>query len=355
MLTPYTNELFNELASEGMDLAVLACTEQEANRNWAKTFVPKYRYRVLSGWYMRLGSSRFAHINWGIVRALRQMKPDLLVISGFYPSMLIATIWAVLTRTPLSLTCDGWRHTMPMSVYHRIVRPWILRHCSVVMACGLKGRAFFIEEGVSPDNVFVVPLNPAWRQRLRTPPFEERMFHLLWCGHLTNDVKNADFFLRVCVELKKRIPNLRVRIIGGGPEESAVLGGLASAGIEFRHDRSVPWNQMDAVYVSAKLLLFPSRWEAWGLVCNEALQSGVPCLVSPFVGAAGDLIQDGKTGFVLPLESEIWSEKAHQILTNEDFWTAVSSNGLCRAQENSIEKSATIFRTAALSALRVAT
>lgn len=346
MLSPYTNALYNQLIGMGLQVSVLCCTEQEPNRSWARSFTPNYDNRVLRGVHIRLGSSRFAHFNLGIARALRAMKPDLLIISGFFPSMAIAACWAVLTGTRLGLTCDGWRHTMPMSLYHRIVRPWILRHCATVITCSEKGRRYFVEEGVPAERVYKVPLNPAWGAPSRLPSFAERPFDVLWCGHLTDDVKNAGFFLRVCVELKRRVPSLRVRLVGTGQEEAAVLGGLAAAGIEHEHDRYVPWNKIAEVYLESKMLLFPSRWEAWGLVCNEALQCGVPCIVSPHVGAGGDLVLNGETGYVLPLDVKIWADTAESFLVDRRLWEACSVRGTRRAGENSVANSAAAFCSA---------
>jgi glycosyltransferase involved in cell wall biosynthesis len=50
-------------------------------------------------------------------------------------------------------------------------------------------------------------------------------------------------------------------------------------------------------YHGADLLILPSRYsETWGLVVNEALHHGLPCLVSDVVGCAPDLIKPGQTG-----------------------------------------------------------
>ncbi|MGA2742887.1 MAG: glycosyltransferase, partial [Bryobacteraceae bacterium] len=50
-------------------------------------------------------------------------------------------------------------------------------------------------------------------------------------------------------------------------------------------------------YHAADLLVLPSlHSETWGLVVNEALHHGLPCVVSEAVGCAPDLIQPGVTG-----------------------------------------------------------
>jgi glycosyltransferase involved in cell wall biosynthesis len=57
-------------------------------------------------------------------------------------------------------------------------------------------------------------------------------------------------------------------------------------------------------YHAADLLALPSRYsETWGLVVNEALHHGVPCVVSDRVGCAPDLIETGVTGEVCEADS----------------------------------------------------
>ena len=57
--------------------------------------------------------------------------------------------------------------------------------------------------------------------------------------------------------------------------------------------------QLSPFYHAADLLVLPSReGEPWGLVVNEALHHGLPCLVSEAVGCAPDLIENGITGMV---------------------------------------------------------
>jgi glycosyltransferase involved in cell wall biosynthesis len=57
-------------------------------------------------------------------------------------------------------------------------------------------------------------------------------------------------------------------------------------------------SEMPAAYGAGDCLALPSDWaETWGLVVNEALHHGVPCVVSDRVGAVPDLIDD-QTGAV---------------------------------------------------------
>lgn len=55
--------------------------------------------------------------------------------------------------------------------------------------------------------------------------------------------------------------------------------------------------ELSTFYHAADILVLPSiTGETWGLVVNEALHHGVPCVVSDAVGCAPDLIEPGITG-----------------------------------------------------------
>jgi glycosyltransferase involved in cell wall biosynthesis len=58
--------------------------------------------------------------------------------------------------------------------------------------------------------------------------------------------------------------------------------------------------QLPAIYTAADLMVLPSAYDAFGVVVNEAMLCGCPVAASDHVGAARDLIEHGRTGFVYP-------------------------------------------------------
>lgn len=62
------------------------------------------------------------------------------------------------------------------------------------------------------------------------------------------------------------------------------------------HDFVQP-EQLAGLYQSARLFCLPSLWEHWGLVVHEAALSGCPLLLSKHIGAADDLLVEGKNGW----------------------------------------------------------
>jgi glycosyltransferase involved in cell wall biosynthesis len=64
-------------------------------------------------------------------------------------------------------------------------------------------------------------------------------------------------------------------------------------------------SELPRAYAVADLLALPSAFrETWGLVVNEAMNFGLPIVLSQNVGCAPDLVSEGKNGFVVKVDDE---------------------------------------------------
>jgi len=78
-------------------------------------------------------------------------------------------------------------------------------------------------------------------------------------------------------------------------------------------------SQLPGIYSAADLMVLPSEYEPFGLVVNEAMLCGCPVLASDHVGAVGELIEPGKTGFVYSCgDVEGLSHALHEILADRE-------------------------------------
>ncbi len=342
MITPYTNRLYNELVARGMDLAVLSCTAQEPDRRWAQSISPRYECRTVPDFPLPVSRSRYTHVNFGIGRALRALDPDVLIVNGFFPSMLTAALWAGRRRITLALTIDGWAETMPDTIYHRLVRPWLLARCRAVICCSLKGQDYFRGQGVEAGRLALVPLVPAWEPPSRVTPFDDRTYDILWCARI-NDDKNAIFFENVVSHLHESMPGLSVRVIGSGPAEQRMMSHFAAEQIAVIHDQYVPWYDIAKVFEQCRVMMLPSLLDSWGLVCNEAMQCGTPCMATRHVGAAGELVRHGENGLICDLVVDDWVDAAEQLLKSRDRWMELSTNARDAAVKVTLNGSATAF------------
>ncbi len=92
-------------------------------------------------------------------------------------------------------------------------------------------------------------------------------------------------------------------IIVGDGEERANLEAFCHTHNLTEHIRFTGFQNQSVLpryFDLADVFVLPSRHEPWGLIVNEAMAAGVPCIVSADVGAHTDLITDGIEGFVFP-------------------------------------------------------
>ena len=131
-------------------------------------------------------------------------------------------------------------------------------------------------------------------------------------------------------------------IIGGNPTEEykAIVRDRS-----LRHVHFVGHLGKEALceyYRAADLSVFPTRYDIWGLVVNEALAKGLPVISTDRCGAALELIRDGVNGWVVPAEDgDALREKTLEYLNlSEDKKSAMAENALASIREYTMENMA---------------
>lgn len=83
---------------------------------------------------------------------------------------------------------------------------------------------------------------------------------------------------------------------GDGPLLEACRAEAERLGVRLACLGFVNQSELPTAFAAADCVLVPSAWESWGLIVNEALASGVPCVLTTSVACAPDLIVEGETG-----------------------------------------------------------
>jgi glycosyltransferase involved in cell wall biosynthesis len=120
-----------------------------------------------------------------------------------------------------------------------------------------------------------------WRRYLAMHRAEAERFTVLFVGRLYRR-KRVDALLHATAELRHRIPNLEVRIVGDGPH-AAPLRQLAR-GVKLEDTVTwlgdVPRATLAAEYSRAHIFCLPSVQEGFGIVLLEAMAAGKPIVAS---------------------------------------------------------------------------
>src|SRR5206468_2285855 len=90
-------------------------------------------------------------------------------------------------------------------------------------------------------------------------------------------------------------------MVGDGPLRDQCESLVEDTDVPIRFTGFLNQSEIVQAYLAADALVLPSDGEeTWGLVVNEAMSCGRPCIVSDCVGCGPDLVAPGTTGFVFP-------------------------------------------------------
>jgi glycosyltransferase involved in cell wall biosynthesis len=113
--------------------------------------------------------------------------------------------------------------------------------------------------------------------------------------------KRIGDLLEAAVILRRRIPDVRVRIVGKGPEWEAAtrIHERRGLGATVALLGDVSREQLAEEYVNADLFCLPSVQEGFGIVFLEAMAAGLP-VVACRAAAIPEVVEDGVTGRLAP-------------------------------------------------------
>jgi glycosyltransferase involved in cell wall biosynthesis len=191
------------------------------------------------------------------------------------------------------------------------------RRCARVLFIGTRSRSHYAACGVaesrlvfSPYCVDTTPFRADERARLEmraavraSYELRDDAFVVMFAGKLTHR-KGVDLLPLAVSMLPDGLRQRTVLLfVGDGVLRASTEAAARSMGVAARFAGFRSQHELSACYHAADALVLPSRLgETWGLVVNEALWHGVPCVVSDRVGCAPDLV-DADTGVVCAAES----------------------------------------------------
>jgi len=175
------------------------------------------------------------------------------------------------------------------------------------------------------------------------PAFTSPAVTFLYSGSLSHR-KGVDLLSRAFLRLAQRHPGVRLKLMGEGPMEARLRSELASCDrVEWLGFKD--WNELPAAYASAQFLCVPSRHDGWGLVVPEGLASGLPTIATNRTGAAIDLIETRRNGWLVPAgdEDALYHAMAQAATLSETDWRAMSRHARATVATHSLAHGATRF------------
>lgn len=218
------------------------------------------------------------------------------------------------------------------------IEAWNARKASLVVVPSRYSAAVAMERYGVPARVLRVipePIDPEPWARLRAdPPPRPRRPTILSVAR-QYPRKDTATLLRAVARLRERIPEVQLRVIGGGPELPrlrALAAELALHGM-VRIEGAIPDTEtVRRAYFESHVFCLPSRQEGFGIVFLEAMAAGLP-VVAARAAAVPEVVADGRTGLLVPPGDPVaLAEALFRILDAPDEAARMGEAGLARVR-----------------------
>lgn len=332
IISPYRIPVFNEIAKDSrIEFKVLFLAETEPERSWrVEKEKIRFPYHLLPGVRIWLPDRFPVFFNPGIGPFLKRENPDLIICGGYHhPSSLLALRYAKGYGKRFILWCESHVGSVRLKGFpFDRYRSRFIRASDGFLVPGKKAFDFITSFGVNGKKTWTAPnavdnnffSHEAQTFRLQKQALKQkRKFPskiILYVGRLS-DSKGVSILLEAFRSLPKSL-EVGLILVGDGKDRGKYLKfcrryGLKNVFFEgFKQQEELPF-----YYGLADLFVLPSLREEWGLVLNEALASGLPLIGTDVSGAAIELIEEGKNGFVVSgRNSEALKQRIFQILTD---------------------------------------
>ena len=338
---PYRIPVFQRIGSmPGITLQVIFCARREPNRKWD---LPPFEFdHCFLRERISTVKGRYIHNNPDVVLALSRFAPDVIVNDGLNPTQLYAFAYAWMKSIPhVPLTDGTYQSELGLSRIHKLVRRIVYARSQAFLSASMGGQQLFESYGIPADSCFKSYLcidNDAYQNT----PEPEPVFDFIFSGRLVPE-KGPMFALDVARATARRLGRkVRILYAGSGSEEDRlkeVVQQMSDAVDAHFHGFAMQ-KELPRLYRSARLFLFPTHADVWGVVANEACAAGLPVIVSPYAGVAGELVIDGENGHVCPLDAERWADLSAALLADQAKWDNFSSRSLALVKKYTFDHAA---------------
>jgi starch synthase len=166
----------------------------------------------------------------------------------------------------------------------------------VIFVASTFARQTFLDEGFSPEKIFVAPYGLTWpeRRRVRSQHAPAGVFRILYVGRVT-PAKGIAYLLEAFAALGD--PTAELTLVGQVDQTMGPL--LARAGDRVKVVGPVPKEELPAWYRGASVLVLPTLVDSFGFVVAEAVAEDLPVLVTNSAGIAEHL-EDRVSAFIVP-------------------------------------------------------
>lgn len=268
-----------------------------------------------------------------LVRALTlslKKEIDLIFAQWWIPGGVIGYLLSFLSQKPLILTSHG----TDIRILEKTGLSSWLAELVFGRAKYVTTVSSFLKERLdksiklAKDKVKVIPM-PVTSETFTTTPLKHEGIKSILCVARFTPQKGLDIFLKACKILQEKGIDFQAKMVGEGPLKNFLRQEIIHLNLEDRVSLIDIMSQekLNLLYAESYLCVLPSVEEGFGLVLVEAQLCKRP-VVGTRSGGITDIIQDGKSGILVPPGDHLSLAAAmEKILTDEKLASQLAEDG----------------------------
>ena len=249
-------------------------------------------------------------VKWTIYRRLiqllkdtvRQIDPDVLVALGYFMADVVTGIPCRAVKLveshdarSFSMLGKGLKRSFLSKIYIKLYRKYSLRQVERQADLIVTLSEAEAKEWVKAKRVEVIPnftVMPVWRQSTCQNKRVMAAGRLEW-------QKGFDRLIASWAIVHDKHPDWHLHIFGSGTMQHQLTELITFHGLEEVITIHPYTLAIDKEYSDSSIFVLSSRFEGFGLVLLEAMQSGLPCVTFDCPFGPSEVVVDNQTGFVV--------------------------------------------------------
>jgi len=312
IIAPYRITMFNEINKQIKDdFCVWFMRETEPNRQWKINYKNiKFPYTILKGFTINLKYpiEKYLHINPGFYKKLIKYKPDVVIVGG-YDSIhyYLASIYTRRYNKKLIIWVES--HELSSKRNKGLIgkiKKYAVSIADNYIASSILAKKYLISFGADEEkikivyntvdtNIFQKYSNQMCKKIKERSIDNYKLRKFIYVGQL-EERKGLKYGIKA---LSKIDYNWKLFVVGEGTKRKLLENLVNNLGIK----KKVMFlgflnrEEIAKLYSKSDFFLFPTLNDPCPLVVNEALSSGLFCIISKLAGNAKDFIIEGKNGY----------------------------------------------------------
>ena len=256
-------------------------------------------------------------------------------------------------HTRYDLTYQTYLPLLPEAIGDTLLHaflPSFCKSCDLVIAPSEGMRDIMQEFGVTtpidvlPNGVDIAPIKsvdePMSRANLG---FTTEDIVMVFVGRLGPE-KDIPFMLRAFGGLHEAYPNVRLLLIGHGPDKENLEDRVQHMGI--RHAvcfaGQIPYKDVPRYLAMSDIFLITSTGEGHPLTIIEAMAAGLPTMGVRTSGVS-DTVVEGETGFLAKKDLAAFTAKLGRLVTETELRNHMSETSKAAAEHYAIERTSQLL------------